>query len=280
MQTSKKIKLTTVKQLIDLNGDKVNFDLVFEVKTVDNSPFEALVVTQTILDSEEELKYKNVSEGIISGNIVSDKGIYDNYFILLKANKNVECDINIIIKDIEVNKVFQQQQQQQQQMQHHPQQQRENTTKNKSISQNTTEKQNGVNNEKKINWKLIITIFILIIGSFVLWYFYKNSNKRSQIFSVNVLNPNKALNVIGDIPTSFSSNNDIRDISSNINNILNDTPVNTIKNQINLPPNLKEVIPVMNHFEPEINVLPKPEINVLPKPNSKLLSKINNIPIW
>ena len=277
MQTSKKIKLTTVKQLIDLNGDKVNFDLVFEVKTVDNSPFEALVVTQTILDSEEELKYKNVSEGIISGNIVSDKGIYDNYFILLKANKNVECDINIIIKDIEVNKVFQQQmqkqqiqQQQQQQMQHH--QQRENTTKNKSISQNTTEKQNGVNNEKKINWKLIITIFILIIGSFVLWYFYKNSNKRSQIFSVNVLNPNKALNVIGDIPTSFSSNNDIRDISSNINDILNDTPVNTIKNQINLPPILKEVIPVMTHFEPEINVLPKP--------NSKLLSKINNIPIW
>ena len=73
MSNIKNIKLTPIKQLIDLNGDKVNFDLTFNATSANKVPFDALVVTQKMLDSETPLEYKKVTEGTINGNIVSDK---------------------------------------------------------------------------------------------------------------------------------------------------------------------------------------------------------------
>jgi len=88
MTTVQNIKLNSIKQLLDLNGEKVNFDLTFEVVSKDKVPFETLVVTQKMLDSDEPLEYKKITEGIIQGNIVSDKGLYDNYFLVLKSKDN------------------------------------------------------------------------------------------------------------------------------------------------------------------------------------------------
>lgn len=100
MPVSKKTyTLGPMKQLIDLNGDITNFDLTFTATSQDGSPFELLVVDQTTLDSNPSLEYKK-AEGTMSGNIVSDKGVYQNYFLLLKSDSKNECDVTIEIKEI------------------------------------------------------------------------------------------------------------------------------------------------------------------------------------
>lgn len=274
MQTNKKIKLSPIKQLIDLNGDKVNFDLNFEVKTIDNSPFEALVVTQTILDSEEEIKYKNVSEGIITGNIVADKGIYDNYFILLRSKNEVECEINITIKDINVNQNLQNQRKV------------GLPPSNSAIPPQIVKKQNipqqmetqKISKKNKINWKLIITIFVLILGSFLLWYFYKNSNKIS-FFEKNVnKDTDKNTSTTKDSILSKSLENNY--VSTHINNLLNDNTNNLVESTV--PSNLNTEVPKISTppIIPSQVVSDVPLLEVIPNTNSKLLTKINNIPIW
>ena len=76
--------LSKVKQLIDLNGDSINFDISFTVNCQDDTPFKLLVVDQTTLDNSEELEYKEQTN-TISGNIVADKNVYQNYFLLLRS---------------------------------------------------------------------------------------------------------------------------------------------------------------------------------------------------
>jgi hypothetical protein len=274
MQTNKKIKLSPIKQLIDLNGDKVNFDLNFEVKTIDNSPFEALVVTQTILDSEEEIKYKNVSEGIITGNIVADKGVYDNYFILLRSKNEVECEINITIKDINVNQNLQNQR-------------KVGIPSNSAIPPQIVKKQNIPQQmepqkiskkNSKINWKLIITIFVLILGSFLLWYFYKNSNKIS-FFSKNV-NKDTDGNTSAIKDSILSKSLENNSVSTHINNLLNDNINNLTESTVSS--NLNTEVPKISTppIIPSQVISEAPPLEVIPNTNSKLLTKINNIPIW
>ena len=115
MSSKKTVLVNKIKQLIDLNGDKVNYDLNFSVTSKDGLPFDTIVVSQAKLDSGEELEYKKVLNGVINGNIVADKDIYQNYFLLLKADKPVECFVEIDIKDIPVNEEFLNQQKMQEQ---------------------------------------------------------------------------------------------------------------------------------------------------------------------
>ena len=106
MSSKKTVLVNKIKQLIDLNGDKVNYNLNFTVTSKDGLPFDTIVVSQAKLDSGEELEYKKVLNGIINGNIVADKDVYQNYFLLLKAENPVECTVEIDIKDIPVNEQF------------------------------------------------------------------------------------------------------------------------------------------------------------------------------
>ena len=92
-----------IKQLIDLNSDKTNFELNFKVSSKNNLPFYAIVVNQRTLDNDDKLDYKHVTNGIINGNIVSDKNIYQSYFLLLKADEPCECSVTLDIKDIPAN---------------------------------------------------------------------------------------------------------------------------------------------------------------------------------
>ena len=77
--------LGKIKQLIDLNGDSINFNLNFKVQSKDNSPFHVLVVDQDTLDNTPSLEYKE-AKGSISGNIVADKNKYQNYYLILKSD--------------------------------------------------------------------------------------------------------------------------------------------------------------------------------------------------
>lgn len=100
--------LNTIKQLIDLNGDIVNFNLNFTVTSKDRVPFYLVAVDQTVLDNNEELDYKLVETGKISGNIISDSNIHQNYYLVMKSAEKpcvvaVEIDIEEVPPNIHYN---------------------------------------------------------------------------------------------------------------------------------------------------------------------------------
>lgn len=96
MGTSQKTySLTEKPQLIDLNGESVNFDLSFSATNTKGQNFWAVVVDQTQLDSGDEPQYRETEKGTISANIVSDQGIYQSYYLMLKSEK--PCQVLVTI---------------------------------------------------------------------------------------------------------------------------------------------------------------------------------------
>ena len=103
MSIIKTLSLTTGKQLLDLNGSSINFDLTFTAKSLDNSPFDAIVVDQATLDSNINLEFQRADDGIISANIISDKNVYQNYYLCLKSDKPCQVEVAIDKKEIKAN---------------------------------------------------------------------------------------------------------------------------------------------------------------------------------
>ena len=97
---SQKYKVTSQKRLVDLNGNSVNFNLNFNAHSTHGEPFEVLVVDQTTLDSEKNLNYKKALDGKINGNVVADKNIYQNYFLILRSEKECEVILQIDKKEL------------------------------------------------------------------------------------------------------------------------------------------------------------------------------------
>jgi len=148
MSETKTLTLTKGKQLIDLNGRLTNFDLTFQAKSLDNSPFDVVVVDQSTLDNNNNLEFKRAT-GTISGNIVSDNNVYQNYFLCLKSEN--PCQIEVLIDKKEIQPRPQQPQMQLQQSQF--------ANKSESL--------------EKSNWKMIYIAIVVIVGAGVLYYLYK-----------------------------------------------------------------------------------------------------------
>ena len=96
----KEYTLSKGKQLVDLNGDSTNFDITFKVVSKNHVPFDLLVVDQTTLDNTPSLQYKRADKGEISGNIVQNKNVYQNYFLILRADEPCEVEVEVIKKDL------------------------------------------------------------------------------------------------------------------------------------------------------------------------------------
>lgn len=93
-----KYNLTPTKQLIDLNGEMINFTTDFTVISTNGEKFECLVLDQETLDntkSEDELQYREVT-GSVSGNITSDKNVFKNYYLVLKSAS--PCEVEVILQ--------------------------------------------------------------------------------------------------------------------------------------------------------------------------------------
>ena len=99
MSINKTTQLNNRQQLIDLNGDTVNFDINFTVSSKKGESFELLVVDQSTLDNNPQLEFQQVN-GTISGNVRTDKNIYQNYFLCMRAP--LPCDVDILINKQEI----------------------------------------------------------------------------------------------------------------------------------------------------------------------------------
>lgn len=91
----KRYQLSNIQQLVDLNGDTINFRLRFKVTGPPDKEYDAVVLNQTQLDSGENIPYKKVKGGVIGGEMVSDKDLYQNYFLSLKAENPLEVEVEI-----------------------------------------------------------------------------------------------------------------------------------------------------------------------------------------
>jgi hypothetical protein len=103
MTTKKTYNLSTIKTLIDLNGDSINFEATFKIVSKNKQPFYILVIDQTGLDNNPNPEYQVADKGEISGTIKQDKNVYQNFFILLKADKPCECDVLIEKRELPKN---------------------------------------------------------------------------------------------------------------------------------------------------------------------------------
>jgi len=153
MTTKKSVTVGPRQQLVDLNGDITNFDLTFTATSKNGENFDIIVIDQTTLDNNTALDFKHAN-GSLSGNIVSDKGVYQNYFLCLKSDKPCEVDISIDIKEIQPKPQITPSQQRSVGIHKHP---------------------DGT------NWKAIL--FVVAIGGAVLLY-YLFGRKNDQINNI------------------------------------------------------------------------------------------------
>ena len=98
---NRNILLNKTPQLVDLNGDTTNFDITFTVTSKNKEPFYLVVVDQKTLDVNPNFSFRQADKGQLSGNIVSNKNVYQNYFLCLKADEDCEVNIEIIKKEIQ-----------------------------------------------------------------------------------------------------------------------------------------------------------------------------------
>jgi hypothetical protein len=168
MKKTENYKLGKIKQLIDLNGDITNFDLTFNVTSNDGSEFEAIVVDQVTLDNNPNIEYKK-APGTISGNIVADKNVYQNYFLLLKSDNPCDCTVNTELKSIPPN----------------PNYVKENFGP-KISGEKVLNK--GVNNDKtddkssnKVDYKKILGVLVILgLCAFIYFKFFKKSKSNDD----------------------------------------------------------------------------------------------------
>jgi hypothetical protein len=190
--TSKTYEVNNFKQLIELNGNKTNFDLSFEVKSENDEPFKALVISETDLNSGNQINYQDVKDGYISGNIKNDKGVFQTYFLLLKTDndKIVNCTVTLDLKDIPLNPEVQKYiNEQNMNIQNRNIQNRDNQNRIRQqqiLNQNRVYNDNNIVNtnikhhehkKEGINWVLWIGICVLVgVG---IWLFITKSKKTN-----------------------------------------------------------------------------------------------------
>ena len=156
--TKKTYTIGSIKQLIDLNGDSTNFDLTFKVTCRDSTPFNLLVVDQHTLDNSPELKYKD-AKGSISGNIIADKNMYQNYYLILKSDKTCQVDVEINKKELPKTP------------EHllHP-----------DMGAPPPQRFNNGGYTDKINWKVLLLIGVGVGGLIILYFLYNRKPSLSQ----------------------------------------------------------------------------------------------------
>ena len=94
------ISIGTKRQLIDLNQEKVDFDLTVTVQAANpDSAFKAVVITQQELDEGSTIAYRDFV-GSMSARITNDKGIYENHFLCLKSEAPVDAVVTVQFYDM------------------------------------------------------------------------------------------------------------------------------------------------------------------------------------
>lgn len=91
-------ELSSIRQLVDLNGDSPNFKVSFRV--TGPAPFEAVVVDQNTLDSDEEISFKQVTDGVIEGTVTSTDNSPSDYYLVLRAKEPTKVTVYLYKEEL------------------------------------------------------------------------------------------------------------------------------------------------------------------------------------
>ena len=170
------LTLSSQRQLVDLNQQSTNFELTFNVTSLENKEFYILVADQTTLDNEDNLEFKKVS-GNISGNITADKNVYQNYFLCLKSDNPCVVKINVEKTEIEPN-----------------------------IEDDIRENQETVN-KPFFNMKTILIMVSVIAVLCLLYYFFYYKKRNENVLSSLSIEEDNPLEMLqDDLKPSVSEN--------------------------------------------------------------------------
>ena len=163
--TKQKYNVNSIRQLIDLNGEATNFEIEFKASCADSSKeFEILVIDQTTLDSEGSPEYKKVKNSL-SGRIVSDKNVYQNYFLVLRSEQPCEVEV-----ELNFNKL----------QDHIPQ--KPQPQPQQSVNSSTDNTSDGTS----LDWKkIVIIVGVVAVIGLVIWYYSAKSNEDSEDFNLD-----------------------------------------------------------------------------------------------
>lgn len=189
MTNTRTYTINTFKTLIELNEAHKTFELTFKVVSLENKPFKAIVVKESILNNGKPLDYKIVDQGILEGTVRHDT-LEDSepYFLVLESTENNNCEVSIDLNTIKPVFVQPPQNQSQFQPQNQPQFQPQFQPQNPNMSmyypkhsQDASVINDGMKRQmiskSNIDWFLIGFIAIVII--FVIWYlFFFNMKKQ------------------------------------------------------------------------------------------------------
>lgn len=88
------VKVSKNKKLYDLNKEFTNFEVDFMIKS--EHPYEFTIVNQNTLDNED-IKYNKVKGGVVSDKITVNDNIFQNHFLIIKTDSELERDVEVSI---------------------------------------------------------------------------------------------------------------------------------------------------------------------------------------
>ena len=167
--TSKKINLdgSSHKQLIDLNGEAVNFSLEFVItpgQPDKDKPYAIAIITQDKLDTDSDINFATV-KGQFRKTLDNMSNVYQNLCLIINSDVKFVDPVEIDIQLTDLGVSAPQKPQQKVRSQDHPQ-----------PPAPTAKPETG---NKKM--KYILGVLILIIGACLLYYFWTQSKKKVEV---------------------------------------------------------------------------------------------------
>lgn len=93
MTSSKNYVLSNIKQLIDINGEHVNFSVRFVISGDNDKTYQMAIVDQNALD-RGPIEYKSVT-GSTDGVVENKDGVFKNYYLALRADEAVKVTVDL-----------------------------------------------------------------------------------------------------------------------------------------------------------------------------------------
>ena len=159
--TPKEYNIGNIQQLFDLNDKLVNFKCKIRISLNSKNQVEPdnvkySIVSQTTLDSDDEIEFKSLSSNIVEIDVSNDNGKFDNYYLIIRSSKDCSCQLSkqIVVLD-------------------NPRQQ----VPPQIESFTSPSQQNNIDNTKNI---FLLLVFVICACLLIYYLFKVKSNKQSS----------------------------------------------------------------------------------------------------
>ncbi len=100
METKTLYTISTIKQLISVNNTAINFDCKLKITSLDGKPFESTVLTQTDLDTMEQLPFERDLHGVFSAEMHITKNQYEPYYLVVRAPEQRTIEVTLQLQQL------------------------------------------------------------------------------------------------------------------------------------------------------------------------------------